>query len=138
MKIESVDHIVINVTDVERAAEWYMRVLGMRRLEYGHDAEHPRTAMLFGRQRINLRPIAIDQSEWFTADQAKAGSDDICFLTSSTPAEVLTHLNLCGVQIVLGPVERAGAVGSIRSIYCRDPDGSLIEISSYAPSSQKA
>lgn len=138
MNITSIDHIVINVTDVERAAQWYTRVLGMRRLEYGPDADHPRTAMLFGSQRINLRPVAINQTEWFTADQARAGSDDLCFLTNSTPAEVISHLNLCGVEIISGPEERAGALGSITSVYCRDPDGSLIEISSYPPSSRKS
>lgn len=136
MKVQSIDHIVINVADVERSAQWYVRVLGMQRLEYGHDAEHPRTAMLFGAQRINLRPVTIDQAQWFTADHAGAGSDDLCFLTSSTPAEVVTHLNTHGVEIVSGPEDRAGALGDIKSVYCRDPDGSLIEISSYVPSSQ--
>ncbi len=138
MKVEAIDHIVINVADVERSAQWYVRVLGMQRLEYGQDAKHPRTAMLFGTQRINLRPITVDQSEWITAGQAEAGSDDLCFLTSSTPAEVVTHLNSCDVEIVIGPDDRAGALGKIRSVYCRDPDGSLIEISSYLPSSQKS
>lgn len=134
MKVESIDHIVINVADVERSAHWYERVLGMKRLAYGQDAEHPRTAMLFGTQRINLRPITINQGEWFTADHAEAGSEDLCFLTSSTSAEVVAHLNTCGVEVVSGPDDRTGALGKIRSVYCRDPDGSLIEISSYPPS----
>lgn len=131
MNVESIDHLVINVTDVEQSAQWYQRVLGMRRLDYGQDPDHPRTAMLFGHQRINLRPVAVSKKEWFTAEHDAAGSDDLCFLTSSTPEEVLVHLDTCGVDVVSGPDMRSGARGPIRSIYCRDPDGSLIEIASY-------
>ena len=131
MNVESIDHLVVNVTDAERSAQWYQRVLGMRRIDYGQDPNHPRTAMLFGHQRINLRPIAVSKQEWFTADHDAAGSDDLCFLTASTPEEVLAHLDTCGVDVVSGPDMRSGALGPIRSIYCRDPDGSLIEIASY-------
>ncbi|UHS59964.1 VOC family protein [Agrobacterium vaccinii] len=131
MNVESIDHLVVNVTDAERSAQWYQRVLGMRRLDYGQDPDHPRTAMLFGHQRINLRPIAVSKQEWFTADHDAAGSDDLCFLTASTPEEVLAHLDTCGVDVISGPDTRSGALGPIRSIYCRDPDGSLIEIASY-------
>ena len=60
-----------------------------------------------------------------------AGSDDLCFLTSSTPDEVVAHLKAHGVAIEEGPVAKQGARGTLRSVYCRDPDGSLIEISSY-------
>ncbi len=138
MKVQSIDHIVINVSDVERSAHWYTLVLGMQRLDYGQDPEHPRTALLFGTQRINLRPVATDQAEWFTANQVEAGSDDLCFLSSSAPDEVVSHLTACGVEIVAGPDDRAGATGDIKSVYCRDPDGSLIEISSYISASQKS
>src|SRR3954451_13920052 len=91
----------------------------------------PRTSLIFGNQKINVRPRDADTVEWFTADHIAAGSDDLCFLTSSTPDEVVAHLKANGVAIEEDPVAKQGARGTLRSIYCRDPDGSLIEISSY-------
>ena len=79
----------------------------------------------------DVRPRDADKVEWFTADHETAGSDDLCFLTSSTPDEVVAHLKAHGVAIEEGPVDKQGARGVLRSVYCRDPDGSLIEISSY-------
>jgi catechol 2,3-dioxygenase-like lactoylglutathione lyase family enzyme len=86
---------------------------------------------MFGNQKINVRPRDADKVEWFTADHEAAGSDDLCFLTASTPEQVVAHLTAHGVAIEQGPVARQGARGTLRSVYCRDPDGSLIEISSY-------
>jgi catechol 2,3-dioxygenase-like lactoylglutathione lyase family enzyme len=88
-------------------------------------------SLIFGNQKINVRPRDADKVEWFTADHEAAGSDDLCFLTSSSPEAVVAHLNACGVAIEEGPVTKQGARGALRSVYCRDPDGSLIEISSY-------
>jgi catechol 2,3-dioxygenase-like lactoylglutathione lyase family enzyme len=90
-----------------------------------------RTSLVFGHQKINVRPRGADKVEWFTADHETPGSDDLCFLTSNTPEQVVAHLNACGVAIEEGPVTKQGARGALRSVYCRDPDGSLIEISSY-------
>ena len=87
--------------------------------------------MRFGRQKINLRPIAASKEDWFTADHEAVGSDDLCFLTDATPDEVVWHLRAEGVAIVTGPGRRQGAQGTLMSVYCRDPDGSLIEIASY-------
>ena len=131
--VDALDHLVINVTDVARTAEWYGRVLGMdvKVFDPGH-GKTPRTSLVFGSQKINVRPIDADKIEWFTADHEDAGSDDLCFLTTSSPAEVLAHLRACGVVIEEGPVAKQGARGVLQSVYCRDPDGSLIEISSYA------
>jgi catechol 2,3-dioxygenase-like lactoylglutathione lyase family enzyme len=92
----------------------------------------PRTSLVFGNQKINVRPKHADKVGWFTADHETAGSDDLCFLTTSTPDEVVAHLRANGVAIEEGPVAKQGARGTLRSVYCRDPDGSLIEISSYA------
>ncbi len=131
MKVEALDHLVVNVTDVERSADWYKRVLGMQRLDSEQQAGQHRTAMLFGRQKINLRPMSVSKQAWFTADHEAAGSDDLCFLTESTPEQVVAHLKVCGVEITAGPEPRSGARGTIISVYCRDPDGSLIEVSSY-------
>jgi catechol 2,3-dioxygenase-like lactoylglutathione lyase family enzyme len=132
VKVHSLDHLVINVSDVARCVEWYRKVLGMEVnvFDPGH-GKPPRTSLMFGSQKINLRPLEADKVEWFTADHETAGSDDLCFLTSSTPEEVIAHLKACGVAIAEGPVRKQGARGVLRSVYCRDPDGSLIEISSY-------
>jgi catechol 2,3-dioxygenase-like lactoylglutathione lyase family enzyme len=91
----------------------------------------PRTSLHFGDQKINVRPRGADKVEWFTADHETAGSDDLCFLTAATPDEVVAHLAAHGVAIEEGPGPKQGARGTLRSVYCRDPDGSLIEISSY-------
>jgi catechol 2,3-dioxygenase-like lactoylglutathione lyase family enzyme len=132
IKVNALDHIVINVADVTRSAEWYRKILGMeiRIFDPGH-GKPVRTSLIFGNQKINVRPLDADKVEWFTADHETAGSDDLCFLTSNTPEQVVAHLRACGVAIEEGPLRKQGARGVLRSVYCRDPDGSLIEISSY-------
>jgi catechol 2,3-dioxygenase-like lactoylglutathione lyase family enzyme len=132
LKVSALDHIVINVADVARTVDWYRKVLGMevRVFDPGH-GKAVRTSLVFGNQKINVRPYDADKIEWFTADHEMPGSDDLCFLTSSMPEEVVAHLEACGVRIEEGPVTKQGARGALRSVYCRDPDGSLIEISSY-------
>lgn len=132
VKVHALDHLVINVRDVRRSAEWYCKVLGMEIKVFDPgQGKTPRTSLMFGNQKINVRPRDADKVEWFTADHETAGSDDLCFLTEATPAKVVTHLAACGVAIEEGPVAKQGARGTLRSVYCRDPDGSLIEISSY-------
>jgi catechol 2,3-dioxygenase-like lactoylglutathione lyase family enzyme len=126
--IDRIDHIVINCKSVEISAAWYQRVLGMEREEFGASQ---RTALKFGGQKINLRPIDADVGSWPTGVCADPGAADVCFITAAPPDEVIGHLHDNGVQILQGPVERAGALGTMTSVYCRDPDGNLIEISSY-------
>jgi catechol 2,3-dioxygenase-like lactoylglutathione lyase family enzyme len=126
--IDRIDHLVLNVASVEISAAWYQRVLGMEREDFG--AQH-RTALKFGGQKINLRPIEADVGSWPTGVNADPGAGDLCFITAVPPDEVIGHLHDNGVQILQGPVERAGALGPIQSVYCRDPDGNLIEIASY-------
>ena len=126
--IDRIDHIVINCKSVEISAAWYQRVLGMEREDFG--TGH-RTALKFGGQKINLRPIDADVRSWPTGVCSEAGAVDVCFITAVPPDEVVGHLHDNGVQILQGPVEKAGALGPILSVYCRDPDGNLIEISSY-------
>ena len=130
VSVEALDHLVTNVRDVEVSAAWYERVLGMAR-ETVQTPHGPVIAVRFGRQKINLRPIAASKKAWFTADHVQHGSEDLCFLTKATPQQVVDHLKACGVAIEEGPGEKRGALGTIVSVYCRDPDGSLIEISSY-------
>jgi catechol 2,3-dioxygenase-like lactoylglutathione lyase family enzyme len=133
VKVHALDHLVINVADVTRSAEWYRQILGMEVVVFDPGpGKPPRTSLIFGNQKINVRPKDADKVEWFTADHETAGSDDLCFLTASTPDEVVAHLRANGVRIEEGPIAKQGAHGTLRSVYCRDPDGSLIEISSYA------
>jgi len=129
--VDRLDHIVLNVKDVEITAAWYQRVLGMEREDFGPDN---RTALKFGGQKINVRPADADAGSWVTGVNADPGAGDLCFITAVGPDEVIGHLHDCGVEILIGPVERTGALGPIRSVYCRDPDGNLVEISSYLPS----
>ncbi|MGY3605059.1 MULTISPECIES: VOC family protein [unclassified Bradyrhizobium] len=132
VKVNALDHLVINVSDVARSTEWYSRILGMEVKVFDPgEGKAPRTSLEFGNQKINVRPRDASKIEWFTADHETPGSEDLCFLTSSTPDQVVAHLKANGVRIEEGPVPRHGARGMLRSVYCRDPDGSLIEISSY-------
>jgi catechol 2,3-dioxygenase-like lactoylglutathione lyase family enzyme len=126
--IDRIDHFVINCKSVEISAAWYQRVLGMEREDFG---AQNRTALKFGGQKINLRPIESDVRSWPTGVCAEPGAADVCFITAVPPDEVIGHLHDNGVQILQGPVEKTGALGAIMSVYCRDPDGNLIEISSY-------
>src|SRR5690606_26381308 len=126
--ITGFDHVVVNVSNVARSAEWYAAVLGAEVHVSNPGGGRPeRTSVVFGRQKINLRPVAADPADWFTARHASAGSDDLCLLTEAAPEAVMAHLRACGVAVVAGPVNRHGARGALRSVYCRDPDGSLIE-----------
>jgi catechol 2,3-dioxygenase-like lactoylglutathione lyase family enzyme len=137
VKVHAIDHLVINVTDVAVTTEWYRRILGMEVKVFDPGGgKAPRTSLQFGNQKINVRPRDADKTEWFTADHQTAGSEDLCFLTAATPEEVVAHLQANGVAIEQGPSPRQGARGTLRSVYCRDPDGSLIEISSYEDGSR--
>ena len=126
--VDRMDHVVINCRDIEITASWFQRVLGMEREEFGEDR---RTALKFGGQKINLRPHADDARAWITGANADPGAADLCFITAVGPEEVVDHLHSCRVAVEAGPVPRQGALGLMQSVYCRDPDGNLIEIASY-------
>ena len=128
--VDRLDHLVITCRDVEISASWYQRVLGMEREEFG---PHRRTSLRFGGQKINLRPVTATQEEWFTgAAGGMPGTDDLCFVVTMKSDQVAEYLRACGVTVEVGPVAKAGALGPIMSVYCRDPDGNLIEIASYS------
>ena len=132
VKVNALDHLVINVNDVASSAQWYAKILGMEiRVFDPGEGKTKRTSLQFGNQKINVRPKTADKVDWFTADHEAAGSDDLCFLTDATPDQVVAHLKAHGVAIEEGPTKKSGARGTLLSVYCRDPDGSLIEISSY-------
>ena len=120
--IEAIDHIVLTVRDIDAAAAFYARVLGMRIERFANG----RTALHFGRQKINLQRLGQE-----TRNHACIGSGDICLITRWPIRRVVGHLLDEGVEIVEGPVEKTGAMGPITSVYFNDPDGNLIEVSSY-------
>jgi catechol 2,3-dioxygenase-like lactoylglutathione lyase family enzyme len=125
MQIERLDHLVLTVADIARTCEFYTRVLGMEVVRFGEG----RTALRFGQQKINLHHA--DKIPGLVADKPTPGSGDLCFISEVPLAEVIAHLEGCGVAIVAGPGPRAGAVGTIQSVYVRDPDQNLVEISNY-------
>ncbi|MBI0433967.1 VOC family protein [Roseomonas sp. KE0001] len=128
--VDRLDHLVITCRDVEVSASWYQRVLGMDREAFG---EERRTALRFGGQKLNLRPETATQEAWFSGEAAAPGTQDLCFVVAVTAQDVVAHLHECGVTIEKGPVPKAGALGPITSVYCRDPDRNLIEIATYGP-----
>ncbi|CAG9173157.1 VOC family protein [Cupriavidus pampae] len=132
LAIDRIDHIVLNVKDVETSAAWYQRVLGMQREDFP-SRTGPRVAVKFGQQKINLRPITEDTVAWFTGIHPTSGSDDLCFITRMPPNEVVAHFLAHEVPVEAGPAQRSGALGTLNSVYCRDLDGNLIEVASYPP-----
>src|SRR6478736_9308191 len=103
--VNAIDHVVLNVRDVEYSADWYARVLGMMREDDPSlSGGAMRTSLKFGRNRINLRPIDASQVDWFTGVAPQPGSDDLCLLTDATPEAVVAHLDRCGITVLLGPV----------------------------------
>ncbi len=126
--VDRLDHLVITCRDIETSANWYQRVLGMERDSFGDER---RTALKFGGQKINLRPHTATQEGWFSGTAAAPGTQDLCFVVTMPAEQVVEHLEHCGVTVELGPVAKQGALGPITSVYCRDPDGNLIELSTY-------
>jgi catechol 2,3-dioxygenase-like lactoylglutathione lyase family enzyme len=125
MKIDAIDHFVLTVKSIPATCEFYTRVLGMEVVTFGNG----RTALKFGAQKINLHPLENDIQ--LKANVPMPGSADVCFTTSVPIDEVLAHLKAVGVRIIEGPSLRAGALGPIMSVYFRDPDQNLIEVSNY-------
>ena len=125
VRIASLDHLVLTVADIPRTIAFYERVLGMEARNFGAG----RVALHYGTQKINLHPLgnAIEPK----AHAPTAGSADLCFVAETPVDKVIDHLRACGVAIVEGPVTRSGARGPIRSVYFRDPDRNLIEVSNY-------
>ena len=124
--VNRIDHVVINCRDVDATSDWYVRVLGMTREVFGEG----RVALRFGEQKLNVRPTGAPN--WETGAVDAPGSLDLCFIADTSADDVGAHLRSCGVMVTEGPVTKTGALGPMTSHYCRDPDGNLIEVASYA------
>jgi catechol 2,3-dioxygenase-like lactoylglutathione lyase family enzyme len=125
MKIDAIDHLVLTVADIEATCVFYARVLGMQVVTFGAG----RRALAFGSQKINLHAVGAELEP--RAPNAMPGTGDLCLITAVPMPQVLAHLAACGVDILQGPVPRTGARGPILSVYFRDPDGNLVEVSNY-------
>lgn len=126
MKIDRIDHFVLTVRDIGATCDFYERALGMTREVFGEG----RTALKFGHQKINLHPAGREYEP--KAAHPSAGGGDFCLITRTPIDDVVKHLNDANVEIELMPSQRTGATGPINSIYFRDPDGNLVEVSNYA------
>jgi catechol 2,3-dioxygenase-like lactoylglutathione lyase family enzyme len=126
--IDHVDHIVLTTRDKAACIRFYTEVLGMKLVSFKTPTEE-RLAFAFGSQKINLHVWGRE----FTprAHVASPGSLDLCFIASVPLDQVIGTLEKKGVKIIEGPVRKTGAVGPIRSVYVRDPDLNLVEISVY-------
>ncbi|QGG51783.1 VOC family protein [Lysinibacillus pakistanensis] len=125
MHISHIDHLVLTVKNIDETCTFYTEVLGMNIVTFGEG----RKALSFGQQKINLHEVGKEFEP--KATKATSGSADLCLITDFPLSEVVNHFNKLGILIEEGPIKRTGAVGPITSVYIRDPDGNLIEVSNY-------
>jgi catechol 2,3-dioxygenase-like lactoylglutathione lyase family enzyme len=125
MNIDRIDHVVMTVRSVDATCAFYERVLGMQAVTFAGG----RRALAFGRQKINLHEAGREFEP--KAHLAAPGTLDICLVTTTPLPQVIEHLARCNVTIIEGPVAKTGATGPLRSVYFRDPDQNLIEVSNY-------
>jgi len=127
MNIDSLDHLVLTVKDLEATSTFYATVLGMEPITF----RGGRLALAFGAQKINLHQYGNEFEP--KAERPTPGSADLCFVTSVPMEEIVAHLAACAVEIIDGPVARTGAAGPLLSVYFRDPDANLIELANCVP-----
>lgn len=127
MKVDSLDHLVLTVRDLDATCAFYSKVLGMEIVTFDED----RKALSFGSQKINLHEHGKEFEP--KAEKPTPGSGDLCFITSVPIPKVIAHLEACGTKIIEGPVQRTGANSQLLSKYFRDPDMNLIEVSNRVP-----
>jgi catechol 2,3-dioxygenase-like lactoylglutathione lyase family enzyme len=125
VRIDRLDHLVLTVADIDATVDFYTRVLGMDAVTFGAG----RTALTFGRSKINLHRAGHEFEP--KARRPTPGSADLCLIAEGPLEQVIEDLAVHGVPIEEGPIERTGATGPIRSVYFRDPDQNLIEVSTY-------
>ena len=125
IRIDRVDHIVLTVFDLDRTLDFYSRVLGMEPVTFAGG----RRGLAFGRQKLNLHQAGREFEP--KALKPHPGAIDICFIAETPLAQVIDALKSEGIAIIEGPVDKTGALGPMKSVYFRDPDGNLIEVSNY-------
>ncbi len=125
MKLDRLDHLVLTVRNIETTCTFYSNVLGMEIVTF----DNGRKALTFGSQKINLHEAGKESEP--KAYRPTPGSADLCFTTKAPIDEVITRLQLSKVRILEGPLRRTGALGQMMSVYFRDPDLNLIEVSNY-------
>ena len=123
--IDRIDHIVLTVFDLERTIDFYSRVLGMEPVTFAGG----RSGLAFGRQKFNLHQAGREFEP--KALNPAPGAIDLCLVTETPLAQVIDELRSHGIAIIQGPVDKTGALGPMKSVYFRDPDGNLIEVSRY-------
>ena len=126
-QITALDHLVLTVSDMDQAVAFYKTVLGMTHDRFTGTGGTKRHAVSFGSQKINLHLVGQEFAPH--AQTPTVGSGDLCFLSTCPMDAWCAHLAVLNVAIEQGPIQRTGAMGPIMSIYIRDPDGTLIEIS---------
>ncbi|XP_023266917.1 glyoxalase domain-containing protein 5 [Seriola lalandi dorsalis] len=131
VEVSHLDHLVITVKSVPDTINFYTSVLGMEVVTFKGN----RKALGFGQQKFNLHQLGQEFEP--KAKYPTSGSADLCLITKTPLATVAEHLKDCGVKIEEGPVQRTGAVGTITSLYFRDPDNNLIEVSNYNQSTSE-
>lgn len=125
IKIDRLDHLVLTVKDIDKTVEFYTKVVGMEKELFKGD----RVALKFGNQKINLHKLGSEFEP--KAYNVKEGSADLCFIINTPLVEAKNYIESLGIKIEEGIVSRTGAIGEIESIYLRDPDKNLIELSNY-------
>ncbi len=125
MQTERLDHLVLTVKDINTTVDFYTSVMGMEKVVFGEG----RIALSFGQQKINLHQNGREFEP--KAGHVQPGSADLCFIIRQPIAQAIDHLKHCNIAVIEGPVLRTGATGKILSVYFRDPDGNLIEVSNY-------
>ncbi|WP_294606377.1 VOC family protein [Roseovarius sp.] len=126
-KVNALDHLVLTVADLDATIAFYRDVLGMEAQAFTPADGTARWALNYGAQKINLHLAGAEFEP--KAQRATPGSADLCFLSDVAISEWLGHFARCGIRVEEGPVKRTGATGPILSLYLRDPDGNLIEVS---------
>lgn len=125
LTLKRIDHFVLTVADVEATCEFYERALGMRPVTFAGG----RRALTFGEQKINLHQAGAELEP--RAARPAPGSSDFCLIADGPMEEIVRHLDAAGVELELAPSTRTGALGPITSVYFRDPDRNLVEVSVY-------
>lgn len=125
ISLNRLDHLVLTVRSIDATVVWYTNVLGMTEITFGEN----RRALTFGQQKLNLHEVGKEFEP--KAASPTSGSADLCFIVEGPLSRTIEHLSACNETIIDGPVSRTGATGAIESVYVRDPDGNLIELSVY-------